>query len=107
VAQTDPTRDGAPPEETPSPPRSELVDELEPPVVARLVLEIRSDGLRTIARGAMEDVRTGQRALVDAAGTTPLALAAALARSMFAAPGVAHRAGQAVRALLTRGRRGE
>ncbi len=76
----------------------------EPPVVARMVLEIRSDGTRTVARGAMEDVRTGQRALVEAQGTTPMSLAAALARSMLAAPTLAQQAGRAVRALLGRGR---
>jgi hypothetical protein len=57
----------------------------DPPVVARLVVEIRSDGRRTIARGAMEDVASGQRVGIEARGTTPLALALELARSMFGA----------------------
>ncbi len=69
----------------------------EPPVVARMVVEIRSDGLRTIARGAMEDVETGQKVALVAQGTTPLALATSLAKSMFAAPMMAR---QAVKALL-------
>ena len=55
----------------------------EPPVVARLIVEIRSDGTRTIARGAMEDVATGQSVAIEAKGTSPMALALELARSMF------------------------
>lgn len=55
----------------------------EPPVVARLVVEIRSDGSRTIARGAMEDVASGQSVAIEAKGTTPMALALELAKSMF------------------------
>lgn len=76
----------------------------EPPVVARVVLEIRSDGTRTLARGAMEELATGQRVAIAAEGTTPLALATALARSLFSAPAVVHRAGRAVRALLGKDR---
>lgn len=72
----------------------------EPPVVARLVVEIRSDGTRTIARGALEDRATGQRVDVRAEGATPAALAAALARSLLQLPalrrgtGVLRRAAQ-------------
>lgn len=69
----------------------------EPPVVARLVVEIRSDGSRTIARGALEDVGLGQRVAVEAHGATPLALAASLAKAIFAAPILAR---GAIRALL-------
>jgi hypothetical protein len=58
----------------------------EPPVVARLVIEIRSDGTRTIARGAMEDHATGQSVAMRAEGTTPAALAASLFRSLLALP---------------------
>ena len=43
----------------------------EPPVVARLVIEIRSDGTRTIARGAAEDVALGERVQIEAHGATP------------------------------------
>jgi hypothetical protein len=68
----------------------------EPPVVARLIVEIRSDGSRTVARGAMEDVVTGQRVAVEAKGTTPLQLAAALARSMFSVPALARAAARAL-----------
>ena len=58
----------------------------EPPVVARLVVEIRSDGTHTIARGALHDAVTGQDVAVQAEGTTPLALAMALAKSMLRVP---------------------
>src|SRR5438105_1212417 len=46
----------------------------EPPVVARLIIEIRSDGTRTIARGMAEDVAQGERVQVQAEGRTPLEL---------------------------------
>ncbi len=69
----------------------------EPPVVARMVVEIRSDGTRTIARGALEDAMSGERVAVEAHGSTPMALAASLAKSLFAAPMLAR---QAVRALI-------
>ena len=68
----------------------------EPPVVARLVVEIRSDGSRTIARGAIEDTTTGQRTAIEAQGTTPLQLAFALAKSLRTLPRMA------VRGLLGR-----
>jgi hypothetical protein len=76
----------------------------EPPVVARLVIEIRSDGSRTIARGAVEDTVSGQRTQVEAQGTTPLQLAFALARSLTQLPRLTARS--AVRGLLGR-RRGK
>jgi hypothetical protein len=65
---------------------AEVVESKEPPVVARLVVEIRSDGSRTIARGALEDVTTGQTAMIDAQGTSPIQLAFALARSLSQLP---------------------
>lgn len=68
----------------------------EPPVVARLIIEIRSDGSRTIARGAMEDVASGQRTAIEARGDSPLQLAFALARSLRTLPRMA------VRGLLSR-----
>jgi hypothetical protein len=73
----------------------------EPPVVARLVIEIRSDGSHTIARGAMEDALSGQKVAVEASGTTPLALALSLAKSIVATPLLAK---QAFRALVSRRR---
>ena len=69
----------------------------EPPVVARMIIEIRSDGTRTIARGAMEDARSGERVSIQAEGSTPMALAASLAKTLFSAPMLAK---QAAKALL-------
>lgn len=70
----------------------------EPPVVARLIVEIRSDGSRTIARGAMEDLATGQRTSVEARGDSPIQLAIALARSLTQLPRLGARS--AIRGLL-------
>lgn len=55
------------------------------PVVARLVVEIRSDGRRTIARGAMEDPE-GTRVAMEVHGTTPWALAKQLAGALWTMP---------------------
>lgn len=71
-------------EKTPDPQALDPVQDL--PVVARLVVEIRSDGTRTIARGALEDQTTGQKVSLRADGTTPAALAASLTRSLFQLP---------------------
>lgn len=73
----------------------------EPPVVARLVVEIRSDGSRTIARGALEDVQHGDRVSVEARGSTPLSLAMGLVRSLLSTPMLARAAS---RKLLGRSR---
>jgi hypothetical protein len=62
-----------------------------------MIIEIRSDGTRTVARGAMEDARTGERVSVQAEGSTPMALAASLAKTLFSAPMLAK---QAARAFL-------
>jgi len=86
------------------PPDTELVpgppDELtsasapdEPPVVARLMVEIRSDGSRTIARGAAWDAARGERVAIEAHGDSPLQLAIALARALTQLPGDLLRAG--------------
>jgi hypothetical protein len=71
----------------------------ELPVVARLVVEIRSDGKRTIARGAVEDAASGERVAVEARGASPAQLAFALAKSLWSVPRLALR----VRGLLGRG----
>ena len=60
----------------------------ELPVVARLIVEIRSDGTQTIARGALEDSLQGVKVGIEAHGTTPVDLAVSLARSMFKLPGL-------------------
>jgi hypothetical protein len=75
------------------------VEEL--PVVARLMVEIRSDGSRTIARGAMEDAASDTRITVEASGASPLELALGLAKSMLAAPWLRrHLVRDRLRALL-------
>jgi hypothetical protein len=89
-------------------PKSELVNQIpgelteEPPVVARLVIEIRSDGSRTIARGAIEDAEHGQKVAIEARGDTPIQLAIALARALTQIPRLSARS--AVRGLLGRKR---
>jgi hypothetical protein len=78
-------------------------DDDDLPVVARLVVEIRSDGRRTLARGAAEDAASGQRVAIEARGDSPAQLAVALARSLFKLPGIGAR--RAVRGLLGRGKK--
>ena len=68
---------------------SDVAREDDLPVVARLVVEIRSDGSRTVARGALEDLASGQRAAVRVEGTSPLALSWQLARALVSLPGLA------------------
>ncbi len=71
------------------------------PVVARLIVEVRSDGKRTIARGAMEDAATGMKASIEASGSSPLELALALAKSMLQIPALTRQAvGKRFRRLL-------
>lgn len=62
-------------------------DAPEPPVVAQLMIEIRSDGSRTIARGALNDLLNGESAKVHAEGRTPSDLILSLASSLMALPG--------------------
>jgi hypothetical protein len=63
-----------------------LAERPEPPVVARLIVEIRSDGTHTVARGAMEDVVSGERTQIEAEGGTPLELARSLAGALMTTP---------------------
>lgn len=72
------------------------------PVVARMVIEIRSDGSRTVARGAIEDVASGTKTAVTARGGSPLALAADLTRAVVTGLGTLPRLGLR-RLLLGRG----
>lgn len=88
-------KDADKPALVPAPP-GELLG--EPPVVARLIVEIRSDGSRTIARGALEDVAGGQRTAIEARGDSPVQLAIALARSLTQLPRLGARS--AIRGLL-------
>lgn len=65
------------------------------PVVARLVVEIRSDGSRTVARGGLESVGAeGQveRVAIDARADSPLALVRELTRALAEVPRLAWRA---------------
>lgn len=73
----------------------------ELPVVARLVVEVRSDGSRTVARGAMEDAASGMKAAIEASGNSPLELALGLAKTILAAPWFRRQAAlSTIRALL-------
>lgn len=58
----------------------------EPPVVARLMVEIRSDGTRTIARGAIQDQLSGEQVSLVAQGNSPLELAGQLLKSLMTTP---------------------
>ena len=64
----------------------------EPPVVARLIVEIRSDGTRTVARGLAEDVARGERIQVEAEGNNPLQLALSLLKLLKDVPALARAA---------------
>jgi hypothetical protein len=68
----------------------------EPPVVARMIIEIRSDGARTIARGALEDIVSNERVKIEASGGTPMQLAASLASNLLSTPFMLGRAANAV-----------
>ncbi|NRA33731.1 MAG: hypothetical protein HRU17_10350 [Polyangiaceae bacterium] len=69
-----------------------LVPDDDLPVVARMVIEIRSDGTRTIARGALEDTVGGEHVSIDARGSSPVELAATLAKTIFSIPKIARQA---------------
>ncbi len=76
-------------------------------MVARMVIEIRSDGQRTVARGVLE--HTGPDAAmhtaVEARGTSPAALASDLLRSLIRLPiqsMLAQQTQQAAQALVER-----
>ena len=76
--------------ETDRPAKAEPVSPSEaeslPPVVARLVVEIRSDGSRTVARGALEDAVSGQDVAVAVEAESPAALLGKLTRSLISLP---------------------
>jgi hypothetical protein len=63
-----------------------LETQQEPPVVAQLMIEIRSDGSHTIARGALHDLRSQESAHVHAEGKTPAQLIASLLGSLLSLP---------------------
>jgi len=57
-----------------------------PPVVARMVVEIRSDGSRTVARGALEDLATGQRIALRAEAGSLTSLVSELGKNLLTSP---------------------
>ena len=63
-----------------------IATEEELPVVARLVVELRSDGVRTIARGAMLDAESGEQVGVEIRAGSVLELAGSLAKSLMSLP---------------------
>lgn len=63
-------------------PQLETSDQDLPPVVSRLVVEIRSDGRKTMARGAIEDVQTGQRVAISADARSLVELSGMLVQSL-------------------------
>jgi hypothetical protein len=71
----------------PKPEQGALSETQEPPVVAQLMIEIRSDGSHTIARGALHDLRSQESAHVHAEGKTPAQLIASLLGSLLSLPG--------------------
>lgn len=84
-------------------PDAPLAESVELPVVARLIVEIRSDGSRTLARGALEDLLTGEKVAVEAKGGSPAQLAASLATSLLTTPfALGRAAGALVRRRLRR-----
>ena len=60
-------------------------------------MEIRSDGTRTVARGALKDELSGEQVSLVAKGNFPLELAAQLTRALVTAPLTA---GQLAKAML-------
>jgi hypothetical protein len=58
-------------------------------VVARLMVEIRSDGRRTIARGAAEDRVSGERVAIELRAGSPFELLLSLARTIGSLPALA------------------
>lgn len=87
-----------------TPPAQQLEAAPEPPVLARLVVEIRSDGVRTVARGALEDILSGETVAIEARGTTPMSLALSLVESLVRVPSFARTAVSRLRRLPSRAR---
>jgi hypothetical protein len=76
---------------------ADITADPELPIVARLVVEVRSDGSRTITRGAIEDAISGETVAVEARADSPLELSMNLAKMLLQAPALAS---QGVRAGL-------
>jgi hypothetical protein len=73
-----------------------VAEEDELPVVARLVVEIRSDGTRTVARGAMADVESGQTVAVELQSGSPWQMAQSLVKALLSMPKLVVRARRAL-----------
>ena len=72
---------------------STLMEEPDlPPVVARMVVEIRSDGTRTVARGALEDRVRGETVQLRLESGSPLSLAKKLTESLLGTKAFANNA---------------
>ena len=92
-------------EDDAAPPAHRVDEPLAPgelPVVARMIVEIRSDGTKTVARGAVIDVASGQQVAVEIGAGSPWQLTKALVGLLLQAP---RRAGATMRALVSGRRR--
>lgn len=67
-----------------------------PPVVARMVIEIRSDGTRTIARGAVEDRVNEKTVAIEADARSPWELSRKLLGALVSLPSLARTAARAL-----------
>jgi hypothetical protein len=65
---------------------TDVVSADEPPVVARLWVEIRSNGNLTVARGALENGQLDERTSLEVKGATPFQLTLSLVKALFQAP---------------------
>jgi hypothetical protein len=65
---------------------TDVVSADEPPVVARLWVEIRSNGNLTVARGALENGQLDERTSLEVKGATPFHLTLSLVKALFQAP---------------------
>jgi hypothetical protein len=81
---------------------TELASADEPPVVARLVVEIRSDGSRTVARSSLEDAQLGERTSLEVKGATPSELVFSMMKALFHRPAFASSVAQALLAGRTK-----
>ncbi len=102
VNTTDVSADSTPKREFTSEPAETIA---EPPLVTRMVVEIRSDGKRTVARGAVEDVSRGERVAVHVEGASPIELVRSLVQSAMKWPSLLRTAATSTFRALPRPRR--
>ena len=64
--------------------------------MARMMIEVRSDGIRTSARGAFEDLQNDEKTAIELPPMTPMQLSAALSatigKALAESPGIARMA---------------